>query len=404
MDNKTKIVIVGGGFGGVYTAKYLQKFFRSCDAEVTLINKTNYFLFTPLLHEVATGGLSPESIVEPIREVFRGTCVNIVDDTVIEIDRSLKKVLTSSRTFDYDYLVISNGADTNYFNTPGAREHTFSLKNLQDAIAIRNHVINTCEQAVSTKNKDLLTVSVIGAGATGVELAAELREYMEHTLCNYYKFSGFKKEDINVNVITATPDIISMFPEKMRHISEKELKRKGIKILANTIVTKVEPGILNFKDNSTLKSHTIIWVAGVVPTLSEIKGIEVGPKGRLEVNEFLQSIKDPQIFGIGDTAGTFPMLAQVAKKQAKVVAENIYSLIKNDELTPFNFKQDILLISIGQWYAIGHFWKITLRGPLMWLLWRAVYLFNFISLRKKFEIMIEWIINFFYPRDITYIK
>ncbi len=404
MQPKTKIVIVGGGFGGVYTARNLERLFSKGTTEVTLINKNNYFLFTPLLHEVATGGLTPDSIVEPIREVFRGGCVKFVEDTVIEIDRESKTVKTNLNKYSYDFLVIASGADTNYFGTPGAREHSFSLKNLQDAISIRNHIINTCEQAVTTKNKELLTCAIVGAGPTGIELAAELIEYMQHTLCNYYKDSGFKKEDIKISVITATPDIISMFPEKMRHIGQAELDRKGIKVIPNSIVTKVEPNTFIFKDNTVLKAHTLVWVAGVAPSLNEINGIEAGPKGRIEVNEYLQSITNPEIFSLGDAGGSFPMLAQVAVRQGKTVAQNIYAMVNNKTLKKFNFEQKILLISIGQWYAIGHFGSITLRGPLMWLLWRAVYLFNFLSTRKKFEIIIEWIINLFYPRNITYIK
>lgn len=404
MENKKKVVIVGGGFGGVYTARNLQKYFDCDSLDVTLINRANFFLFTPLLHEVATGGLTPDSIVEPIREVFRGTCVKIVEDNVVEIDRTAKIVKTANTTYSYDYLVVSPGAETSYFGIPGAKEHSFSLKNLQDAVALRNHIINVCETAVSTKNKDLLSVAIVGAGPTGVELTAELVEYMQHTLCAYYKNSGFTTEDIKVSIITATPDLVSMFPEKMRILAAEELHRKGVEIKANAIVSKVEPGLLTFKDESTLKAHTIIWVAGVTPTVSEIKGLEAGPKGRMEVNESLQSVHNPEIFSLGDAGGSHPMLAQVAVQQGEAVATNIHALIHNIPLVKFNFFQKGLLISVGQWYAIGNFGKITLHGRLMWVLWRGIYLFNFLSWRKRFEIVSEWFVNLFYPRDITYIK
>lgn len=406
--NKTKIVIVGGGFGGIYTAKNLQKYFDCDSAEITLINPVNYFLFTPLLHEVATGGLSPESIVEPIREIFRGSCVNFVEDKVTEVKSSTKEVITAAATYPYDYLVVSAGAETNYFGTPGAQENSFTLKNLNDAISLRKHIIEICEQAVKEKNKDLLTCAVVGAGATGVELAAELIEYMQHTMCSYYKGSGFTKDDVKVTLITATPDLISQFPEKMRKIALSELTRKGIQIMANAVATKVDPHAITFKDGQVLKAHTIVWVAGVTPSLSTIKGVEVGLKKRIEVNESLQNIKDPSIFGLGDASGTFPMLAQVAVRQAAVVARNIHLLARkgdtNPELITFSFTQKILLISLGQWHAAGNFGKITLRGPVMWWIWRTVYLFNFISWRKKVEIVSEWTTNLIYPRDITVVK
>ncbi len=402
--NKIKIVIVGGGFGGVYTALNLNKILNKKEVEITLINKTNYFLFTPLLHEVATGGLTPDSIIESVREVFRGSCVNIVEDIAIEIDKDQKLVKTTSDSYKYDYLVISTGAQTNYFNTIGAKEHSFTLKNLEDAISLRNHILETCETAFKTKNKDLLVTSIVGAGPTGVELSAELQEYMQHTLCMYYKNSGFKKEDIKVNIITTTPDVISQFPQKMRDYAMEELKERGINVITNSFVTKIEPNQITFKDGASIKSHTVIWVAGVSPILSEIKGLIPGQKGRIDTNEFLQTSYDKNIFSLGDVSGNHPMLAQVAVQQAKVVAKNIKALINNDKLTAFKFIQKGLLLSIGQWFALGNFLGMTFKGKIMWWIWRTAYLFNFLSWRKRFEIASEWTSNLFYPRDITYLK
>jgi NADH dehydrogenase len=190
----------------------------------------------------------------------------------------------------------------------------------------------------------------------------------------------------------------------MRAIALSQLKKKGIEVITDTMVTKVEPNLITFADGKSLKANTIIWVAGVKPSLSEIKGIEIGPKGRLEINEYLQSIKNLEIFGLGDSAGTHPMLAQIAVQQAKTVANNIYALVNNKELEKFTTKIKGLLISLGQWSAAGQFRKITLSGPIMWWIWRTIYLFNFNSWKKRFEIVIEWTINLFYPRDITHLK
>jgi NADH dehydrogenase len=406
MKEKTKIVIVGGGFGGVYTARRLEKLFSRDAIEITLINRSNFFLFTPLLHEVATGGLSPTSIVEPIREVFRGTCVNFVEDEVIEVDQKTKRVITDKSQYSYDFLVIATGADTNYFGTVGAKEHCFTLKSLHDAIVLRNHILQTFEQAVETGNKDMLKVAIVGAGPTGVELAAEYAEYMHLLLKTYYTRSGFVESDIKISLVTATPDIISQFPVKMRALALERLGKLGIKVVANAIVTKVEPYTLSFKDGSSLKAHTLVWVAGVAPTLSEIKGVAVGPKGRMEVNSSLRSQNDSHTFALGDASGAFPMLAQVAVQQSKVVADNIFILATKSNKKPrsFNFKSKGLLISIGQWYAIGNFFGINVSGRIMWWVWRTIYLFNFLSWRKRFEIAGEWTANTFYPRDITYLK
>ncbi len=406
--NKTKIVIIGGGFGGVYTALNLSKKFSKEEAEITLINKSNFFLFTPLLHEVATGGLTPDSIVESLHEVFRGTSVNVVEDTVLEVDRVNKNIKTTGVTFMYDFLVLSTGAETNYFGISGVEENAFTLKHLRDAMDLRNHIIQTCEDAVKTKNKELLTTAIVGAGPTGVELAAELQEYMQHTLCIYYRNSGFKKEDIIVNLITTTPDVISQFPQKMRELAMVELIKKDIRVKTNAFVTNIEPGKISFKDNTTLQAYTIIWVAGVTPSFSRIKGIAEGftiaKNGRVEVNEFLQSTVDSSLFSLGDSSGTHPMLAQVAVQQAKTVAQNIEALVIGSLPTPFVFRQKGLLLSIGQWYAIGNFAGLTFRGRIMWWIWRTAYLFNFLSWRKRFEIAFEWTENLFSPRDISYLK
>ncbi len=406
MKEKTKIVIVGGGFGGVYTARRLEKLFEKNTIEITLINRSNFFLFTPLLHEVATGGLSPTSIVEPIREVFRGTCVNFVEDEVIEVDQNSKRVITDKSQYSYDFLVVATGADTNYFGTVGAKEHCFTLKSLHDAIVLRNHILQTFEQAVETGNKDMLKVAIVGAGPTGVELAAEYAEYMHLLLKTYYSRSGFVESDIHISLVTATPDIISQFPVKMRALALKRLGELGINVVANAIVTKVEPYALSFKDGSSLKAHTLVWVAGVAPTLSEIKGVAVGAKGRMEVDSSLHSQNDPHTFALGDASGTFPMLAQVAVQQSKVLADNIFIIATKSNKKPrsFDFKSKGLLISIGQWYAIGNFFGINVSGRIMWWVWRTIYLFNFLSWRKRFEIAGEWTANTFYPRDITYLK
>jgi NADH dehydrogenase len=184
----------------------------------------------------------------------------------------------------------------------------------------------------------------------------------------------------------------------------EELKDRGINVITNSFVTKIEPNQITFKDGTIMKSHTIVWVAGVSPVLSEIKGLVAGQKGRIDTNEFLQTTYDTNIFSLGDASGSYPMLAQIAVQQAKTVAKNIKALIENDKLTAFKFTQKGLLLSIGQWYAIGNFFGMTFKGKIMWWIWRTAYLFNFLSWRKRFEIASEWTSNLFYPRDITYLK
>jgi NADH:ubiquinone reductase (H+-translocating) len=403
---KAHVVIVGGGFGGVYTGRHLESLVNEGKVDVTIINKTNYFLFTPLLHEVATGGLSAMSVVEPIREIFRHECIHFIQDSVTFINPAQKQVTTTNRTIGYDYLVISSGAETNYYGTLGAQDNTLSLKNLNDALVIRKRIIDLCEQAAHIADdetrKRMLSVVVVGGGATGVELSAEIIEFMQETLCTYYgNTCHLKKDDMQVTVVAASPDLLPPFPPALREIAKKELIRKGVKVMTSETVTEVKQNRIIFADKSFIDAGTIIWVAGVKPMSPDIPGIEKEKNGRIKIDEFLRVAGTTDIFCLGDTGGTAPMLAQVASQQGKTVADNIAAAINNTSPVPFKFFEKGLLVSLGQWYAAGKIMGLTLKGPFMWILWRGIYLFNFHSWRKRFKIIIEWIVNLFYPRDIT---
>lgn len=402
---KSHIVIIGGGFGGTYTARYLQPLVEAGEVEITLIHRTNYFLFTPLLHEVATGGLTPTSVVEPIREIFRHDSVHFIQDEVKSIDSAQKTITISNRIIGYDYLVMSSGAETNYYGTAGAKENTLTLKNLQDAQLLRKTIIDACEKgahvADDVERKKMLSCVVVGGGATGVELSAEIVEFMQETLCSYYRSCHIKKIDMQVTLVAASPELLPPFPPKLREIAKKELVRKGVKVLTGETVTEVKPGKIIFKDGSFIEAGLIIWVAGVKPSTIEIAGADKEKSGRIKIDEFLQVTGPSNIFALGDVSGTAPMLAQVAAQQAKTVAHNIGARMKNENLATFHFHEKGLLVSLGQWYAAGKLFGLTMRGPIMWLIWRLVYLFNFHSWRKRFKIAAEWTINLFYPRDIT---
>lgn len=402
---KAHVVIIGGGFGGIYTARYLQPLIEAGKVDVTLINRTNYFLFTPLLHEVATGGLSPTSVVEPIREIFRSCSVHFIQDEVRSIDSVQKEISLASRTIGYDYLVVSSGAETNYYGTLGAKENTLTLKDLHDALRIRKHIIDACEKgahiADDTERRKLLSVVVVGGGATGVELSSEIIEFMQETLCSYYRSCHIKKEDMQVTVVAASPDLLPPFPPELRAIAKNELVRKGIRVMTSESVVEVKPGKIIFADKSFLEAGLIIWVAGVKPTTLDIAGAEKEKNGRIKIDENLRVTGPSNIFSLGDVSGTAPMLAQVAVQQARTVARNIGASLDNTPLSKFVFHEKGLLVSLGQWYAAGKIFGIVLKGPAMWWLWRTIYLFNFHSWRKRIKIAVDWTVNLFYPRDIT---
>lgn len=409
------VVIIGAGFGGVYTAKYLLPYVRKKLIDLTIINRTNYFLFTPLLHEVATGGLRATSVSESIREIFEGEEISIYQSEVTSVDPLKKIVTTGRREISYNYLVVATGAETNYYDTPGARENTLPLKNLLDAVNIRNKTINAFEEAALTsdeeKRKQLLSFVVVGAGATGVETVAEMAEFITGIRDRFYrKNKDYKISDFSLTLISSGKEILKVFNKKIQKISEKRLKKIGVNLLLDTQVQSVEKDAVNFSNGRKISAETVIWTAGVVPILPKFMETNFPlVSGRIKTDQYLKMDGQENIFVLGDSAGAKkdekdippPMLAQVAIAQSKTLAENIIAKIKNKPLSPFIYKSKGSMISLGQWFAAGEISGLTISGKITWWIWRTAYLFKFASWKKRAHIVFEWTIDLFYPRDIT---
>ncbi|MGL5830523.1 MAG: NAD(P)/FAD-dependent oxidoreductase, partial [Candidatus Altimarinota bacterium] len=304
-----KIVIIGAGFGGLNTYLRLKKLFRNQRVQITLINKTNYFLFSPLLHEVATGGLGHHNVVEAVRELI-AMPEDFQQCEVKEIDLSGKIVKAKSTEgaldFEYDYLVLASGAETNFYGIPGAQEHSLVLKDLRDAILIRNQLISVFEKAVHVKGaaarRRAMSFAVVGGGATGVEMAAEMADLFDEMVNKYY-LGQIKKEEISFNLINRTGAILTMFEPKLSGRATEVLQKRGVKVLNNSVVVKVDEEGLYLEDGKLIKATNIIWAAGVKPLIPEIKGkVEVDVVGRIKVNASLQMQGHKEVFVLGDAA------------------------------------------------------------------------------------------------------
>ena len=407
---KPHVVIVGAGFGGVCTARHLMPFVEQKLIDLTIVSGTNYFLFTPLLHEVATGGLRPTSVSEPLREIFKGSSLMIYQGLVTEVDTKKQIIKIGEKEISYDYLVIATGAETNYYGITGAKENTLPLKNLSDAVAIREKIINSFEMATMTEDladkKRLLSFAVVGGGATGVETVAELAEFVSEIRKRYYKQNKkYRLPEIAVYLISAGPEILKPFNVKIRQVAEDHLREIGVNIILGVSVSSVEFGVINLDGRKTISANTIIWAGGVTPTMP--KFLEDQPEnvaGRLSVNQFLQMKDRDNVFVLGDIAGLetpLPMLAQVAVAQAKVVAKNIMAGVEELPMSSFIYKSKGNFISLGQWFAAGEIFGLTVYGKLTWWIWRTTYLFNFASWEKRLKIAFEWSLNLFLPRDTT---
>ena len=403
------IIIVGAGFGGAYTALYLKRL--SKNKKIILFNKHNYFLFTPLLHEVATGGQNRHNIVLEIRELFKGRNCEFYATEIQKVDFIKKEVYFDNSKITYDKLILALGSKANITDIKGARQYALPLKTIRDAIAIRTKIVRSLEKASITTNQDeiekLLTFAIIGGGPTGVELAGELAEFLSELLPYYKKINTLL---VRVYLIQRGPKIIQqLLHDKCAIIVKKQLKKKNIHVLLNSEVTEIQENYIIINSTTKINSYNIFWTAGITPNIIEIIPKVTNKDGYYEVNEFLEVRNIKDVYAIGDCAlnynpgSTKPntALAQLAVKQAKHLAQNIYREQKNMKKIPFIFKPKGFLVSVGSWWAIAEIKNKVLKGKFAWLIWRTIYLTKIIGIKNKIRVGTEWFILLFSKRDAS---
>ncbi len=407
-----KIVVAGAGFGGVKVFNHLAAGLNNYpELEITLINDVNYFLFTPLLHEVATGSLQPENIIVPLPPLGSHSRSRVLTGKVLKVIPSEKKIVTTRGQLNYDYLVLGLGAETNFFNTPGAQEFALSLKDLDDAARIKNRIIKQFEKSQCLKDaeakRQALTFVVVGGGPTGVEMAGELADFCRSTFRKIYGPDLCRASRIIVVQRDAT--ILPQFSVGLRARSLTALGQKRVEVLVNTGVTSVTSTGVTLTTNETITAETVIWTAGVKSRSVESPDELSEEKGRLKVNSYLQLSGYNNVFVLGDLAHfvdaktnlPLPMLAQVADRQAKVAAKNVLNLVTNQPLQIFNYKSQGSIVSLGSWFAVSEIMGLHFAGRLAWLLWRGVYWSKMPTISKKLQIALDWLINMFRPRDVS---
>ncbi len=404
---KKQIVIIGGGFGGVYTAKHLLKY--NLDANITLISDHNYFLFTPLLHEVATGGLTQNNIVHPLSQLFKKRNFECGSCTAKSVDTFRNRVITKHGSIPYDYLILATGAQVNTFNIPGVEEFAIPLKSMRDAKRIRNKVIERLEEASHAsekKRRELLSFAVIGGGPTGVELVSELAELLY--LNAEKRYVNIHKNDITIHLIQRGEALLPQVKPHFQQQVEKRLKQLGIKIWYNSAVDKLTEHGAHIEGRvKPILARTMFWTAGVKPRTLPLDN-KLFDKG-YPVNESLQIKGHTNIFALGDCAlftdlstnQRVPMLAQVAVAQAPIVAKNIRNLIHKRPLYTYRPFLKGFLVSVGEWYAVAGIEGMLFSGKFAWWLWRTIYLSKLIGFTNKVKVATEWTLNLFFPRDIS---
>jgi NADH dehydrogenase len=404
------VVIIGAGFGGIRAVRALSK----ADVRITLIDKHNYHLFQPLLYQVSTATLSIDDIAYPIRAMIknqRNVLFRMGEVNTIDFER--KSVILDTEEIDYDYLVVATGGVTNYFGIKSVEKNSFGMKNLDESVTIRNHILHQFELASYEKDMDkrraLLTFIIVGGGPTGVESAGALSELIYLVMAKEYHTLNFK--EVRIVLVEASDKVLAAMPEELRETTVETLIRKHVEVRLCVQVTDYDGERLAIKGGEIIPTHTVIWAAGIkaAPILDKLN-IEQGPARRAIVNEFLQLPAHPDVFVIGDSAHyeysgrPLPMIAPVAIQQADVTAKNIKHLIEETPLEKFSYKDVGSMATIGRNAAVVHMGRIKLKGFTAWLIWSLVHILRLIDFRNRFVVFMKWVWEYiFYDRLVRII-
>lgn len=399
MSNK-KIVIIGAGFGGIAIAKKL----AHKKVDILIIDKNNHHTFQPLLYQVATGGLEPDSIAYPIRRILRGKKnVSFRMAEVTQINASDNSLDTDIGKIHYDYLVVATGSTNNFFNFTPIKETLLPLKQITDALDIRSFLMQNLEQAlvVNSNQEELVNVVIIGGGPAGIELAGALAEMRKKVLPKDFPEFDFKK--MHIYLFEAAGELLSAMSDKSSSFSLKYLKELGVEVMLNAKVKDYTEGTIYLEDGTTFKSDTVIWTAGVKGAAPE--GLDkdiLGVGNRILVNEFNQVITTKNIFAIGDVAAKIdetnpkglPMLAQVAIQQGNHLSKNLILLLENKPMLPFTYHNKGTMATIGRNKAVVDLPNWKFQGRLAWFVWMFIHLVSLVGFRNKLVTLIGWAHNY----------
>jgi NADH dehydrogenase len=396
MANSTRprVVILGAGFGGLTAAKALAK-----DADVTVVDRHNFQTFLPLLYQVATAGLAADHVAHPVRGALRKSGVKFRMGSPISVDHKNKSVkLDSSEVLEFDHLVVALGSATADFGVAGVNEHALGMKSVHEAIGIRAEVMRRFEDLCRFEDQTRLSLSVVGGGPTGVEMAGALAELKRGPLKNDEANAA---EHIDIYLIEAGPRILPMFSEKLSARAKKDLEKLGVKVLLNTAVQEVKPRQILIKDGSVIPSEVTIWAAGVKgePTGGllnlPLEGTRISVAQSLQVNHY------PHIWAIGDISsakgadgGFLPMVAPVAMQQGRWVAKQIMRAARGQALQDFKYLDKGSMATIGRHKAVVQFKGIQITGIPAWYAWLWLHLFYLLGGRNKIGTIADWTWNY----------
>lgn len=410
--NQKRVVIVGGGFGGLKLAEHLKK----SDFQVVLIDKNNFHQFPPLLYQVASSGLASSSISFPFRKIFqkrKNFYFRLAD--VKEIAWEQKTIRTSIGDLRYDYLVLASGTTTNFYGNKVIEENALPMKSVEEALELRNTLLLNFEKATTSvdpnEKEALLNIVIVGGGATGVEISGALSEMKRYILPKDYPdlFSA----QMHIYLVEGESRLLAAMSEEASDSAEKFLAKMGVKIILNKKVVDYKEGQVMLNDGSHINSKTLIWVSGVTATRFEhIDKSLLNRGGRINVNEFNQVTGLPGVYAIGDVCfmtekdypNGHPQVAQVAIQQGHLLAENLQRLETGEALKPFHYKNLGTLATVGRNKAVADLKKIKMQGFLAWVVWMTVHLRSILGVKNRLIVLINWVWSYFtYDQSIRLI-
>src|SRR4051812_39556893 len=395
MTETKKVVVIGGGFAGLWAVRQLKR----APVEITLIDRRNHHLFQPLLYQVATAGLAAPSIAAPLRHILRGQRnVTVHMGEVQGIDTSARVVSLPDREVPYDYLLVATGATHAYFGKHEWEQYAPGLKTLDDAFLIRRRVLSAFEQAEAAfgaaERDACLTFAVIGGGPTGVELAGTLAEIARHTLARDFRHIDTRKA--RILLIEAGPRVLAAFTEDLAGKAQQQLARLGVEVHTGKAVTEIGADFVRFGDQH-VAARTILWAAGVAASpLGKQLGVGLDRAGRVRVQPDLSVATHPEVFVAGDLASVeqdgkpVPGVAPAAKQMGAKVAHNILALIHGRATTAFHYTDFGALATIGRHSAVAQLPKLRFSGLFAWWFWLALHIYFLIGFRSRLIVLINW--------------
>ncbi len=412
--DKKRVVIVGGGFGGLKLANKL----RNSDFQVVLVDRNNYHQFPPLIYQIASAGIEPSSISFPFRKIFQKRSNFFFRMAEVRSVFPEQNILqTSIGKVRYDYLVLAAGTTTNFFGNKNVEEHAIPMKNVSEAMGLRNALLENFERALTcaseTERQELLNVVIVGGGATGVEVAGALSEMKNHVLPKDYP--DMPSSLMNIYLIEAGTRLLPAMSEQTSQHVLNYLRKMGVNVLLNKMVTDYDHHRVILKDGSQIATRTFIWVSGVAAEkITNLDGEHLGRGARIIVDEHNRVKGFDNIFSIGDQCimpegdpnypGGHPQLAQVAIQQGKLLARNLKALEKDKSLKPFRYRNLGAMATVGRNRAVAEFSTMKMAGFWAWIMWLVVHLRSILGIRNKSIVLFNWVWNYFsYAQSLRFI-